>query len=160
MFIQQRLKPHCLARLSFLPVETLTPRYLSMCGFTQAGLSPRWAHMQACTFSKTPTQTFILALSYENLSSGFLTKVRKRAKIRNRNNQAPHLTQDNNGKVIISQLDITNESQEAIPSAGDHKASINRRARKHNKYKTEITLMMHKRRTALDRSVKIFYRRA
>ena len=34
------------------------------------------------------------------------------AKIRNRYNQAQHLTQDTNGKVTISQLDITNESQE------------------------------------------------
>ena len=39
-----------------------------------------------------------------------------------------------------SQLDITNESQEVSPfPAGDHKASINRRARKHNKHRTEIT---------------------
>ena len=39
------------------------------------------------------------------------------------------------GKVTTSQLDFTNESQEASPFlAGDHKASINRRARKH--YKT------------------------
>ena len=30
-------------------------------------------------------------------------KVRKRAKIRNRYNQAPHLTQDTNGKVTTSQ---------------------------------------------------------
>ena len=61
-------------------------------------------------------------------------KVRKRAKIRNRYNQAPHLTQDTNGKVTTSQLDITNESQEVNPfPAGDHKASINIRARKHNK---------------------------
>ena len=42
-------------------------------------------------------------------------KVRKRAKIRNRYNQAPHLTQDPNGKVTMSQLDITNESQEVSP---------------------------------------------
>ena len=39
-------------------------------------------------------------------------KVRKRTKIRNRYNQAPHLTQDTNGNVTTSQLDITNESQE------------------------------------------------
>ena len=38
--------------------------------------------------------------------------------------------------------------------AGDHKASINRCARKHNKHKTEITQMIHKRSTALERSVK------
>ena len=41
--------------------------------------------------------------------------------------------------VTNSQLDITNESQEASPfPAVDHKASMNRRARKHNKHKTEI----------------------
>ena len=61
-------------------------------------------------------------------------KVRKLAKIRNRYNQAPHLTQDTNEKVTTSQLDITNESQEvSLFPAGDHKASINRRPRKHNK---------------------------
>ena len=54
--------------------------------------------------------------------------------IRNRYNQTAHLTQDTNGKVSTSQLDFTNESQEVSPCpAGDHKASINRRARKHNK---------------------------
>ena len=37
--------------------------------------------------------------------------VKKRAKIRNRYNQAPHLTQDTNVKLTTSQLDITNESQ-------------------------------------------------
>ena len=69
-----------------------------------------------------------------------LIEVGKRAKIRNRYNQAPHLTQDTNGKVTTSQLDITNESQNVIPfPSGDHKASINRRARKHIKNKTEIT---------------------
>ena len=35
-----------------------------------------------------------------------------RAKIRNRYIQTPHLTQDTNGKVKTSKLDITNESQE------------------------------------------------
>ena len=41
-----------------------------------------------------------------------MTKVSKGAKIRNRYNQVPHLTQDTNGKVANSQLDTTNESQE------------------------------------------------
>ena len=40
-----------------------------------------------------------------------LIKVRKRAKIKNRYKQAPHLTQDTNEKVITSQLDIKNEDQ-------------------------------------------------
>ena len=39
-------------------------------------------------------------------------KVSKAAKIRNRYNQVSHLAKDTNGKVTISQLDITNESQE------------------------------------------------
>ena len=65
-------------------------------------------------------------------------KIRKRSKIRNRYDQATHLTQDTNGKVTTSQLDITNESQEVSPfPAGDHKAPIN--ISKHNKNKTEIT---------------------
>ena len=38
-------------------------------------------------------------------------KVRKRAKIRNRYNRAPHLTHDTNGKVTTSQLDFTNETK-------------------------------------------------
>ena len=60
------------------------------------------------------------------------TKVRNRAKIRDRYNQAPHLTQDTNGKVTTSQFNIINESQGVNPfPAGDHKASINRREQKY-----------------------------
>ena len=69
-----------------------------------------------------------------------LFKVRKRARITNRYNEALHLTLDTNVKVTTSQLDIKNENQEVSPfPAGDLKASVNRRARKHNKNKTEIT---------------------
>ena len=76
------------------------------------------------------------ATKYRITKQGPNTKVRKRAKIRNRYNQAPHLAQDTNGKVTSSQLDFTDESQEVSPFlAGDHKASINRRAGKHNKNK-------------------------
>ena len=43
-------------------------------------------------------------------------------------------------KVTTSPLDITNDSQQVSPlPTGDHKASINRRTRKHTKTKTEIT---------------------
>ena len=63
------------------------------------------------------------------LKSDSTLKVQKMAKIRNRYNQAPHLTKDTNGKVTTPQKDITNESQEVSPfQAGDHKASTNRRA--------------------------------
>ena len=72
-------------------------------------------------------------------------KVSKSAKIRNRYNQVPHLTQDTNGKVTNSQLDTTNESQEVSPfPAGDHKAHINRHIQRHSKHKTE---QKHKRYT-------------
>ena len=54
-------------------------------------------------------------------------EVSRGAKIRNRYNQVPHMTQDTNRKVTNSQLDTTNESQEVSPfPAGDHKAHINR----------------------------------
>ena len=67
-------------------------------------------------------------------------EVSKGAKIRNRYNQVPHLTQDTNGKVTNSQLDTTNENQEVSPfPAGDHKAHINRHAQRHSKHKTEKT---------------------
>ena len=55
-----------------------------------------------------------------------VAQVRKRAYIRNRYHQVPHLRQDTNGKVTNSPLDITNESQEVSSfQAGDHKASTN-----------------------------------
>ena len=38
-------------------------------------------------------------------------QVRKRTQIRNRYNQAPHLTQGTNGKVTTLQLDIASESK-------------------------------------------------
>ena len=67
-------------------------------------------------------------------------KISKGAKIRNRYNQVPHLTQDTNEEETNSQLDTTNESQEVSPfPAGDHKAHINRRIQMHSKHKTEKT---------------------
>ena len=65
-------------------------------------------------------------------------KVSKGAKIRNRYNQVPQLTQDTNCKVTNLQLDATNQSQEVSPfPAGDHKAHINRRTKRHSNQKTE-----------------------
>ena len=64
--------------------------------------------------------------------------VSKGAKIRNRYNQVPHLTQDTNGKVTNSQLDTTNESQEVSSfPAGDHKTHINRHVQRHSEHKKE-----------------------
>ena len=67
-------------------------------------------------------------------------KVNKGAKIRNRYNQVPHLTQGTYWKVTSSQLDTANDSQEVCPfPAGDHKTHINRRVQRHtcSKHKTE-----------------------
>ena len=72
--------------------------------------------------------------------SGGARNVGKGAKIWNRYNQVPHLTEDITGEVTNSQLDTTNESQKVSPfSAGDHKAQINRHTQRHNKHKTEKT---------------------
>ena len=90
---------------------------------------------------RTPTQV----VTYPIAALKSFIKVSKGAKIRNRYNQVPHMTQDTNGKVTNSQLYNTNESQEVSPfPAGDHKAQINRRAQRHSKHKTE---QKHKRST-------------
>ena len=90
-------------------------------------------------------------------TDGQTDKVSKGAKIRNRYNQVPPLTQDTNEKVTNSQLDITNENQEVSPfPAGDHKTQINRRAQRHNKHKTEKKHKNQKKSTALERSVNYF----
>ena len=82
------------------------------------------------------------------------TKVSMVAKIRNRYNLVPHLTQTTNGKVTNSQLDTTNVSQEVSPFAGgDHKAHINRRTKR---YKTEKNIKDPQKKY-LEQSVKVFY---
>ena len=97
-----------------------------------------------CTTSMT-TDHVILTRSIQSQSASKLTllefstfsgyfqvqcKVSKDAKIRNRYNQVPHLTQDTNGKVTNSQLYTTNKSQEVSPfPAGDHKAQINKQTK-------------------------------
>ena len=87
----------------------------------------------------------------------FLIKVSKGAKIRNRYNQVPHLTQDTNGKVTNSKLDTTNESQEISPFlAGDHKAHINRRIQMHSKRNTEKNINDPQKKYRLGTVSKIF----
>ena len=54
-----------------------------------------------------------IMLTYNN-------KISKGAKIRNRYNEIPHLTQDTNGKVTNQQLDTTNEIQEVSPFPARH----------------------------------------
>ena len=83
------------------------------------------------------------------------------AKIRNRYNQVPHLTQDTNGNVTNSQLDTTNESQVVSPfSAGGNKAHINRRTQRHSKHKKEQNIKDPQKKHRLGTVSKIFYWRA
>ena len=86
------------------------------------------------------------------------SKVSKGAKIRNRYNQVPHLTQDTNGKVTNSQLDTTNESLEVSPfQADDHKAHVNRHAQKHNKHKILLESLKQFKVILIMFSRRIFY---
>ena len=91
----------------------------------------------------------------------FRYKVSKVAKIRNRYNQVPHLTQDTNGKVTNSQLDTTNESQEVSPfPAGDYKAHINRRAQNIANTRQNKNIKYPQKKYRLGTVSKIFYWRA
>ena len=80
-------------------------------------------------------------MATQKKTKNWVFKVSKGAKIRNRYNQVPHLTQDTYVKETNSQLDTTNESQEVSPfPAGDHKAYINRHVQRHSKHKTELEM--------------------
>ena len=97
-----------------------------------------------------------LSFMYSKLNMCTKSKLRKRTKIRNRYNQAPHMTHDTNGKVTNSQLNITTESQEVSPfPAGDQKTSIIRCAQKHNTNKTEKTINDPHKKYRLGRVSKI-----
>ena len=87
----------------------------------------------------------------------FISKpVKKKATIRNRNNQIPQLTHDtiwerdkNTSKHHIK------ESQDVSPfQAGDHKAERNSQDSMTDIQKTQTTKMIHKRRTNMERSVR------
>ena len=121
--------------------------------------SPDEHHFQGLTNNRKIKSLFLILNKYFHIYK-FTLKVSKGAKIRNRYYQVPHLTQDTNGKVANSQLDATNESKEVSPfPADDHKAHINRRAQMHSIHKTERKENIHKRSTALERSVKYFKER-
>ena len=87
-----------------------------------------------------------------------LSKVRKGAKIWDRYNQVPNLTQNTNGKVTNSQLDTSNESQEISPfPAGDQKAHIIRRAQRHSKQKTKQNIKDPQKKHRLGTVSKMLY---
>ena len=108
--------------------------------------------MIGCLRTRVHKQT-IIALHFESENElSFIT--------RNRYNQVPQLTQDTNGKVTNSQLDTTNESQEAKVSpfpAGDRKANINKLTQGHSNHKTEKTIKYPQKKCRLGTVSKIFY---
>ena len=109
----------------------------------QSDLGPYCLQHRLSKYRKKTIKVHICKQAREQTTSvmnGGRVKVSKGAKIRNWYNQVTHLTQDTNGKVTNSQLDIINECQEVSPfPAGDHKAHINRRVQRHSKHKTDKT---------------------
>ena len=86
-------------------------------------------------------------------------KVRKTLKIRERYNQVPYLTKGTTCESNKKTITTTNKSQKDSPfPAGDYKAAMN--GRKEWEKQDTKTQMIHKRSTALEQSVKIFYWRA
>ena len=86
----------------------------------------------------------LLALSLQG------KKGRKTAKIRNRCNQVPHLTQDTTWESNKNTINTINKCQDVSP-AGDHKVAMNRRESMRNT-RHKNPQMIHKRSTALERS--------
>ena len=88
-------------------------------------------------------------------------KVSKVAKIRNRYNQVPHLTQDTNGKVANSQkTPQTRAKRSALSPAGDHEAHINRRAQNIANTRQNKNIKDPQKKYRLGTVSKIFYWRA
>ena len=84
-------------------------------------------------------------------------KVSNGAKIRNRYNQVPHLTQDTNGKVTNSQK---TPQTRAKRSALDHKAHINRRTQNIANTRQNKNIKDPQKKYRLGTVSKIFYWRA
>ena len=88
-------------------------------------------------------------------------KVSNGAKIRNRYNQVPHLTQDTKGKDTNSQkTPQTRAKRSALFPAGDHKAHINRRAQNIANTRQNKIIKDPQKKYHLGTVSKIFYWRA
>ena len=87
-------------------------------------------------------------------------KVSKGAKIRNRYNQVPHLTQDTNGKVTNSQQTPQTRAKVSPFPAGDHKAHINRRDKDIANTRQNKNIKDPQKKYRLRTVSKIFYWRA
>ena len=102
-------------------------------------------------FAKVPIQWFPV---HKGLRVYFL-KVSNGAKIRNRYNQVPHLTQDTNGR---HHKRGPNEGQEVSPfPAGDHKAHINRHAQNIANTRQNKNIKDPQKKYRLGTVSKIFY---
>ena len=95
--------------------------------------------------SLVPTDKMNKLCWYHELHNTFdgniaIGKLRKWAKIKNRYNQAPHLTQNTNGKVTTSQLDIKKREPRGQPFPSRWPQGINKQTfMKAKQNKTEIT---------------------
>ena len=109
-----------------LPKTVLKNTKLCHCYRLCPAMSANTSKLALFYMCKLPvTQLLLLSVTFIPYS---LMKVRKTARIRNRYNQVPYLTQDTKWESKKITINITNESQEVsrLPS-GDHKAAINRR---------------------------------
>ena len=89
-----------------------------------------------------------------------IIKVSNGAKIRNRYNQVPHLTQDTNGKVTNSQkTPLTRAKRSALSQPVDHKAHTNRRAQNIANTRQNKNIKDPQKKYRLGTVSKIFYRR-
>ena len=89
-----------------------------------------------------------------------IIKVSKVAKIRNRYNQVPHLTQDTNGKVTNSQKTPQTRAKVSPFPAGDHEAHINRPAQNIANTRQNKNIRDPQKKYRLGTVSKIFYWRA
>ena len=89
-------------------------------------------------------------------------KVSKVAKIRNRYNQVPHLTQDTNGKVTNSQKTPQTRAKRSALSqqVTDHEAHINRRTQNIANTRQNKNIEDPQKKYRLGTVSKIFYWRA
>ena len=82
--------------------------------------------------------------------------VRKRAKITNRYNQAPHLTQDTTWQTDKNTIKHHKQEPRGQPFPSRWPQGSNEQTRQFDQHKTWITQMIQKRRTALEGSLKYF----
>ena len=76
----------------------------------------------------------------------FIIKVRKAAKVRNRYNQVPRLAQDTTWESDKNTIKHHKQEPRGQPFPSRLPQGSNKQTRKHNKHKTSITQMIHKKK--------------